>query len=70
MLFSFQDKETGKIVDDAGQTVTITLIPTFIYDHIVKRYLTLKKYDKFLITPTQFPFILEVHCSLLGSFIF
>ena len=37
--FLFQDKETGKIVDDAGQTVTITLIPTFIYDHIVKRYM-------------------------------
>lgn len=31
-----QDKEIGDIIDSCGKTVTVTVMPSVIYDHIVK----------------------------------
>ena len=33
-----KDKEISKIIDDAGQVVTVTVIPNFLYRHIMKKY--------------------------------
>ena len=33
-----QDKLVQEIMINGGQTVTITIMPTFVYEHIVKRY--------------------------------
>ncbi|OWF45763.1 syntenin-1-like isoform X2 [Mizuhopecten yessoensis] len=35
-VVGLKDDKTGEIFDAAGRTVTITIMPTFIYDHIVK----------------------------------
>jgi syntenin-1 len=35
-VVGLKDKETGEIIEAAGRTVTITIIPSFIYDHIIK----------------------------------
>ena len=32
-----KDKEIAKIIDDGGQTVTITVIPTYLFDHMIKK---------------------------------
>jgi len=31
-----KDKEVGRFIEDGGDIVTITIIPTFIYNHIIK----------------------------------
>ncbi|CAH0555025.1 unnamed protein product [Brassicogethes aeneus] len=36
-VVGLKDKETRKIIDNAKTVVTITVIPTFIYDHMVKK---------------------------------
>ena len=36
-LLSTQEKEVKEIVDSTGRTVTVTIIPTFIFEHIMKR---------------------------------
>lgn len=32
-----KDKEITKIIGDAGRVVTITIMPTFLYDHMMKK---------------------------------
>lgn len=31
-----KDKEIAKIIDEGGQTVTVTVIPSYLYDHMIK----------------------------------
>ena len=42
-----KDKEISKIIDDAGQVVTVTVIPNFLYCNIMKNmhYSLVKKMD-------------------------
>jgi len=35
-VVGLKDKEIGEIIETTSQTVTVTIIPTFLYDHIVK----------------------------------
>ncbi|XP_005112489.1 syntenin-1 [Aplysia californica] len=35
-VVGLKDKETGAIIDSCGRTVTVTVMPCVIYDHIVK----------------------------------
>jgi syntenin-1 len=35
-VVGMKDKEISKIIDDAGQVVTVTVIPNFLYRHIMK----------------------------------
>ena len=32
----FQDDKVSEIIDAAGRTVTVTIMPSFLYEHIVK----------------------------------
>jgi syntenin-1 len=32
-----KDKEIAKIIDEGGQTVTVTVIPSYLYDHMIKK---------------------------------
>ena len=34
---TFKDKHIGEVLKSAGSTLTITVMPEFIYDHIVKK---------------------------------
>jgi len=37
VFFSFyQDKDISKILSDSDRSLTITIMPTFIYEHMVK----------------------------------
>lgn len=36
-VVGLKDKEVGNIISKAGQVVTITVIPSFLYDHMVKK---------------------------------
>ncbi len=36
-VVGIKDKEVSRIIDDGGQIVTLTIIPSFIYTHIMKR---------------------------------
>ncbi|XP_044754555.1 syntenin-1-like [Coccinella septempunctata] len=36
-VVGLKDKETAKIIDECQRTVTITVMPSFIYDHMIKR---------------------------------
>lgn len=36
-VVGFKDKEITKLIDAAGNVVTITVIPSFIYEHMVKK---------------------------------
>lgn len=36
-VIGIKDKEITKLMNDAGRVVTITIVPTFIYDHMVKK---------------------------------
>ena len=36
-VVGMKDKEITKIIDDAGQIVTVTVIPNFLYRHIMKK---------------------------------
>ena len=36
-VIGLRDKEIGTIIDDAGQVVTITVIPNFLYRHMMKK---------------------------------
>jgi syntenin-1 len=36
-VVGMKDKEISKIIDDAGQVVTVTVIPNFLYRHIMKK---------------------------------
>lgn len=36
-VVGLKDKEVTKLIDAAGNVVTITVIPSFIYEHMVKR---------------------------------
>merc|ERR1712110_482690 len=46
-VVGMKDKEISKIIDDAGQVVTVTVIPNFLYRHIMKNmhYSLVKKMD-------------------------
>ena len=35
-FLKFQDKEIGAVIDAGGRTITVTVMPSVIYDHIVK----------------------------------
>ena len=32
-----KDKEIGNIIEEGGTVITVTIIPTYIYNHIMKR---------------------------------
>lgn len=36
-VVGIKDKDIFRIIEGAGQCVTITVIPTYIYEHIVKK---------------------------------
>jgi syntenin-1 len=36
-VVGLKDREATKIIDDAGQVVTITVIPNFLYRHMMKK---------------------------------
>ena len=36
-VVGMKDKDITKIIDEAGQVVTITVIPNFLYKHIMKK---------------------------------
>lgn len=36
-VVGLKDKEVSKLIDAAGNVVTVTVIPGFIYDHMVKK---------------------------------
>lgn len=36
-VIGLKDKEITKIIDKAAQNVTITIIPTYLYEHMVKK---------------------------------
>lgn len=36
-VVGIKDKEISKIIDSCGNVVTITIIPSYIYDHMVKK---------------------------------
>lgn len=36
-VVGLKDKEIGKIIDETGQVVTITVIPNFLYRHMMKK---------------------------------
>merc|ERR1712066_162698 len=46
-VVGMKDKEISKIIDEAGQVVTVTVIPNFLYRHIMKNmhYSLVKKMD-------------------------
>ena len=37
-VVGMKDKDIGKIIDEAGQVVHITVIPNFLYRHMMKKY--------------------------------
>ena len=66
-----QEKEIKEIFDSLGRTVTITIVPSMIYEHIVKRYMafiTLHLYslaaDIILMSVER---IYMLHVSLFGT---
>jgi hypothetical protein len=36
-VVGIKDKEIAKIIDEGGQVVTVTVIPTFIYKHMMAK---------------------------------
>lgn len=36
-VVGLKDKEIRRIIEGGGQVITITVIPTYVFDHIVKR---------------------------------
>lgn len=36
-VVGMKDKELTRIIEGGGRIITITVIPTFIFDHIIKR---------------------------------
>ena len=36
-MIGLKDKDTAKIFDESPRTVTITIMPKFIYDHLMKK---------------------------------
>lgn len=36
-VVGMKDKDVTKIISDGGDVVTITIIPSFVYDHMVKK---------------------------------
>ena len=36
-MIGLKDKEIAKIFDESSRTVTITIMPKFIYDHLMKK---------------------------------
>lgn len=34
--FNLQDDDIGEIIDAGGRTITVTIMPSFLYDHICK----------------------------------
>lgn len=41
-----KDKEITKIISMAGQVVTVTIMPTFLFDHMMKKLSTSMLKDK------------------------
>jgi len=39
-VVGLNDKDTRKIIDQGGQVVTFTIIPSFVYDHMIKNTAT------------------------------
>lgn len=37
-VIGLKDKDITKLIDNGGQVVTITIVPTFIYDHMMTKY--------------------------------
>ena len=42
LLLCKQEKEIKAIFEAASRTVTITIIPSFVYDHIMKKFVILQ----------------------------
>lgn len=36
-VIGLKDKDLSKIIDHCERTVTVTIMPSFIYDHMIKR---------------------------------
>ena len=38
-VVGLKDKDIGNIIQEGGNVIIVTVVPSFIYDHIVKKYL-------------------------------
>ena len=38
LFLFYQDKETKQIIDQGDRSVTFTIVPTFVFKHIMKKY--------------------------------
>ncbi len=38
-VVGLKDKEIGRIMEGAGGCVTVTVMPKFLYEHMIKKYL-------------------------------
>ena len=36
-VVGIKDKEIAKIIDEGGQTVTITVVPSYLFEHMIKK---------------------------------
>ena len=36
-VVGLKDKEIGRIMEGAGNCITITIMPSFLYDHMIKK---------------------------------
>ena len=36
-VVGLKDKDTAKVIDEGGQTVTITFVPSYLFEHMIKK---------------------------------
>jgi syntenin-1 len=36
-VVGIKDKDVARIIDEAGPSVTVTVIPAYLYEHIIKK---------------------------------
>ena len=62
-----QDKDIKDILEKGGQTISLTIIPTFIFEHMIKWYvqvilsllLNFQKSDQLVISPNNINNIMQ-----------
>ena len=45
-VVGLKDKEITKIIADGGNVITVTIVPSYIYQHMTKRYVIMFSFDK------------------------
>ena len=64
-VVGMKDKDITKIIDEAGQVVTITVIPNFLYKHIMKKYVHKLIWWLWICIEIPFSFFFSMHSSLV-----